>query len=149
MPPTHVTGRLMLPLNAPKGPQVADSIHCCKRSPVPSLKSHRREPECHNDISSTQLRHQKNVANLALVLTNRSQTRTILSTLRTSNPMLWWIVGGALALLALVLYVPFLRELFGFALLHLNDLLICLAAGFACILWFESLKVIHKHRLPP
>ncbi|MGZ3637343.1 MAG: cation-translocating P-type ATPase [Ktedonobacterales bacterium] len=87
------------------------------------------------------------IANLALVLTNRSQTRTILSTLRTSNPMLWWIIGGALALLALVLYVPFLRELFGFAFLHLNDLVICLAAGFASILWFEGVKVIRKHRV--
>lgn len=86
------------------------------------------------------------IANLALVFTDRSQTRSILSTLRTSNPMLWWVIGGALALLALILYVPFLRELFGFAILHPNDLLYCLGAGFASILLFEVLKVIRKHR---
>lgn len=88
------------------------------------------------------------VANLALVLTNRSQTRTILSTLRTPNVMLWWIIGGAVALLTLVLYIPFLRELFHFATLHLNDVLICLAAGFASILWFEGVKVIRKRSTP-
>lgn len=87
------------------------------------------------------------VANLALVLTNRSQTRTILSTLRTPNSMLWWVVGGAAALLALVLYVPFLRDLFGFALLHLNDVLICLAAGVASILWFEGVKIVRQRTM--
>lgn len=88
------------------------------------------------------------VANLALVLTNRSQTRTILSTLSIPNVMLWWIIGGAVALLTLVLYIPFLRELFHFATLHLNDVLICLAAGFASILWFEGVKVIRKRSTP-
>lgn len=84
------------------------------------------------------------VANLALVLADRSQTRTILATLRMRNLALWGIIGGALALLALVLYVPFLRKLFGFAFLHPSDLLICLAAGITSILWFEGIKVVRK-----
>lgn len=84
------------------------------------------------------------VANLALVLTNRSQTRTIFATLRRRNVALWGIVGGAMALLALVLYVPFVRDLFGFALLHPSDLLICLAAGISGILWFEGIKILRK-----
>lgn len=82
------------------------------------------------------------VANLSLVLTNRSQTRTILAMLHTRNLALWGIIAGALALLMLVLYVPFLRNLFGFAFLHLSDLLICLAAGISGILWFEGIKVV-------
>ena len=84
------------------------------------------------------------IANLALVFTDRSRTRTILATLRTPNAALWWVVGGAVALLALVLYVPFLRDLFGFAVLHPSDLLICVAAGFASILWFEGIKVVRR-----
>jgi P-type Ca2+ transporter type 2C len=84
------------------------------------------------------------IANLSLVLTNRSQTRTILAMLHTRNLALWGIIAGALALLALVLYVPFLRDLFGFAFLHLTDLLICLAAGVSGILWFEGIKVVRK-----
>ena len=82
------------------------------------------------------------IANLALVLTTRSRTRTILATLRTPNAALWWVVGGAAALLIVVLYVPFMRDLFGFAVLHLSDLLICVVAGFTSMVWFECIKVV-------
>jgi Ca2+-transporting ATPase len=86
------------------------------------------------------------VANLALILTNRSWSQTIFGTLRVRNAVLWWVVGGALALLALVLYVPFLRDLFGFAVLHPDDLALCLAAGLASIGWFEGLKLLVGRR---
>jgi P-type Ca2+ transporter type 2C len=86
------------------------------------------------------------VANLALILTNRSWSRTIVATLRAPNPALWWVVGGALTLLGLVLYVPFLRALFGFSVLHSDDLAICLAAGLASIGWFEGLKLLMSRR---
>ena len=84
------------------------------------------------------------VANLALILADRSRTRTILATLRTRNAALWWVMLGAAALLLLVLYVPFLRDLFGFALLHPDDLLICLVAGLASMAWFEAIKVVRS-----
>ncbi len=82
------------------------------------------------------------VANLALILTDRSRTRTIIATLRTPNAALWWIIAGAAAFLAAVLYIPFLRDLFGFMVLHPSDLLICLGAGVASIVWFEAVKVV-------
>ncbi len=84
------------------------------------------------------------VANLGLILTNRSWSRVILSTLRTPNAALWWVVGGALFLLGLVLYVPFLRDLFRFDRLHLFDLGICLSAGIVSILWFEAFKMFRR-----
>ena len=84
------------------------------------------------------------VANLGLIFANRSWSRTIWSTLRTPNPALWFILGGTLGFLALALYVPFLRELFHFSMLHPNDIVICLAGGFVSILWFEGLKVFKK-----
>ncbi len=34
------------------------------------------------------------IANLGLILTNRSWSRTILSTLRSPNAALWWVLGG-------------------------------------------------------
>lgn len=83
------------------------------------------------------------VANLCLILTNRSWSRTILGTLGTPNLALWAIFGGTLTLLGLVLYVPFARETSHFALLHPADLAICLAAGTLSILWFEALLVLH------
>jgi Ca2+-transporting ATPase len=57
------------------------------------------------------------VADLALVFTNRSWTRSFLQLLRIPNKALWWVFGGALALLTLLLVVPFLRNLLGFAIL--------------------------------
>jgi Ca2+-transporting ATPase len=87
------------------------------------------------------------VANLALILANRSWNRIILATLRSPNPALWWIVAGSLGVLGLVLYVPFARELFRFSMLHGNDLLICLAAGLVSVLWFEALKMVTRGRI--
>ncbi|NWF53388.1 MAG: cation-translocating P-type ATPase [Syntrophaceae bacterium] len=86
------------------------------------------------------------VANLSLILTNRSWSRTIWATLRTPNAALVWVFGGALALLMLVLFVPFLRTLFHFTPLHIDDLLLCLFAGAFSILWFEGVKVFKKRR---
>jgi Ca2+-transporting ATPase len=83
------------------------------------------------------------LANLGLILTNLSWSGTILGTLRKPNAALWWVVGGAVAFLALVLYVPFLRGLFRFAELHPADLGICLAAGVVSVLWFEGLKLFN------
>jgi Ca2+-transporting ATPase len=86
------------------------------------------------------------VANLCLIFTNRSSTRTIFGTLRTPNNALWWVVGGAAALLAAVLYVPFLKDMFQFGTLHAVDLVVCLVAGVASIAWFEGLKLVTGRR---
>ncbi|HEX7445378.1 MAG TPA: cation-translocating P-type ATPase, partial [Methanothrix sp.] len=86
------------------------------------------------------------VANLGLILTNRSRSRTILETISRPNRALWWVMGGALVFLAAVLYIPFLRELFGFAYLHFIDIAICFMAGITSILWFEGLKMINSIR---
>ena len=80
------------------------------------------------------------IANLGLILTNRSRTRTILATLRTPNAALWWVLGGATVFLSLVLSVPGLRSLFRFSVLHPNDIALCLGAGILSILGFELLK---------
>jgi Ca2+-transporting ATPase len=86
------------------------------------------------------------VANLGLIFTNRSPTRTIIGTLRTPNRALWWVVGGAVGFLLLALYVPFLKTMFQFATLHLEDLVICLVAGVGSIIWFEALKYLNGKR---
>jgi Ca2+-transporting ATPase len=85
-------------------------------------------------------------ANLGLILTNRSWSRTILDTVGNRNPALWWVTGGAIAFLTLVLSVPFLRGLFHFARLHTVDLALCFAAGVVSILWFEGLKAYRRGR---
>ncbi|MCL5023759.1 MAG: cation-translocating P-type ATPase [Nitrospirae bacterium] len=84
------------------------------------------------------------IANLGLILTNRSWSRVIPRTLGTPNAALWWVIGGALFFLAMVLYLPFLRTLFRFASLHPIDVVICLAAGVVSVLWFEALKMARR-----
>ncbi|MCB2184873.1 MAG: cation-translocating P-type ATPase [Deltaproteobacteria bacterium] len=86
------------------------------------------------------------VANLGLILTNRSWSLSILGSLRRPNPALWWVLGGAAGVLGLVLFLPGLRNLFHFCLLHWPDLLICLAAGFLGIAWFEVFKFFRRRR---
>ena len=49
------------------------------------------------------------IANVTLIITNRSWSRNTLAILRTPNPAMWWVIGSALVFLALVLYVPFLQ----------------------------------------
>jgi Ca2+-transporting ATPase len=84
------------------------------------------------------------LANLALILTNRSWSRTIFAMRRARNAALGWVVGGTVVLLALVLAVPALRGLFAFSALHIDDVVVCVAAAVASILWFEGLKLVRR-----
>jgi Ca2+-transporting ATPase len=84
------------------------------------------------------------LANLGLILSERSSSRLSLKVLKSPNSALWWVIGGGLAFLAVVLYVPFLRQLFSFSFLHPIDLVICLGGGVISLLWFESLKFLNK-----
>ncbi len=88
------------------------------------------------------------IANLSLILANRSWSRTIIETMSSPNPALWWVVGGAVVFLASAIYVPFIRDLFGFAHLHFIDIAICFMAGIASVLWFEGLKIINRYTDP-
>ncbi len=86
------------------------------------------------------------VANLGLILTNRSRTRTILGTLRTPNPALWWVLGGAAMFLSVVLAVPFLREVFRFGALSGLDVAMCAGAGLFSIVGSELVKLRKQYR---
>ncbi len=77
------------------------------------------------------------IANLSLIFVNRSWTRGLIATLRTPNSALWWVIGGALALLAVTLFFPLARELFSFGPLTASQLGISILAGLAGGLWFE------------
>jgi P-type Ca2+ transporter type 2C len=86
------------------------------------------------------------IANLGLMMTNRSWTSTLGTILRAPNAALWWVTGGALLFLGLVLNVPFLRGIFRFSVLHPVDLAICLSAGVGSIIWFEFFKMFRRSR---
>jgi P-type Ca2+ transporter type 2C len=88
------------------------------------------------------------VANIGLILANRSWSQTILSRIGSPNRALWWVAGGAAVFLGCALYVPALRRVFHFSLLSAADVAWCLAVGLASILWFEGLKVLNRRRVP-
>lgn len=81
------------------------------------------------------------IANLGLILANLSHSRLIVATLRRPNAALWWVVGGTVLLLILVLSIPVVRDLFAFSLPSPLELLWSLIAGVISLLWFEALKV--------
>ncbi len=85
------------------------------------------------------------VAFVAVILVNRSWVRSAVAMLRVRNPAVRWVLLGTTSLLAAAVFVPFVRRLFHFAPLHLNDLLLSLGAGAVCVLWFEGLKRVRRH----
>ncbi|MBI5783511.1 MAG: cation-translocating P-type ATPase [Gammaproteobacteria bacterium] len=84
--------------------------------------------------------------NLALILTNRSWSRSGFAMLRAPNPALWWVTSGTLVVLALTLSVPVLRDLFRFATLSAADFAFSITAGAAGVLWFELFKRFQQSR---
>jgi Ca2+-transporting ATPase len=83
-------------------------------------------------------------ANLGLILTNRSWTRTFIETLKTPNNAMKWVFAGTIICLGAVLYTPFLQGLFKFEALTATDILLAAGAGAVSILWFELLKYLNS-----
>jgi P-type Ca2+ transporter type 2C len=81
------------------------------------------------------------IANLGLILANRSWSRTIWKTIKTPNAALWWVLGGAMLFLGIALYAPFAQKLFHFSTMSLPQLGMAFGAGFVSILWFELIKL--------
>jgi Ca2+-transporting ATPase len=81
------------------------------------------------------------LGNLALILVNRSRRLSAVGALRQRrNPTVVWILGGAMALLVVLLSVPVLREAFHLGGLGLVDWAVALLAAVAGVLWFEVWK---------
>ncbi len=88
------------------------------------------------------------IANLCIILSTRSQNRTAVEMLGVKNSALFYVGTAALLVLALVLYVPFLQELFRFAPLSWGEVAMCFAAGALSIAAFEIVKMsrLWKHK---
>jgi len=85
------------------------------------------------------------LSNLALIFTNRSW-RAPVARSGARNSALWWVTGGTLAFLAAALYVPPLRLLFRFNVMHAPDIAICAATAVLGTAWFEALKAIKRRQ---
>jgi Ca2+-transporting ATPase len=69
------------------------------------------------------------IANLGLIIVNLSIERSLLRSTMRQNKALTYVLLGTIALLALILEIPFLRDLFNFSELHLIDIAMALGAG--------------------
>lgn len=84
------------------------------------------------------------IANLCLILTNRSWSETVITTVRTPNKAMAWVFAGTLICLILVLFIPVLQALFRFGRVPFADLLVCAVAGAGSVIWFEYYKYFDK-----
>ena len=80
------------------------------------------------------------VANLALIFSNRSGTRSLWASLRTPNRTLWVVVALALVLLFGALYFPWAVSVLRFNPLPAHELATACALGLLSVLWFEGVK---------
>jgi Ca2+-transporting ATPase len=87
------------------------------------------------------------IANLGLILANRSWTRSFSAMWKTPNAALRWVIGGALGFLVLDISVPFLRSLFQFGFPHLWELALAAGAGLFSVFLSDRLKVVLLRRL--
>ena len=81
------------------------------------------------------------LGNLGLIFTNRSWLLSIFATLRIPNKALWLISGFTVGVLALVLSIPFLRDLFQFGELRRWEAALIAVAVTTSILIAESVKI--------
>jgi Ca2+-transporting ATPase len=86
------------------------------------------------------------ISNLCLIIVNRSWSKSFISVLREKNVALLYVAGGALLFLGLVIYVPYLQDLFHFSYLHFTDIIIAVLLGIISIAWFEVVKIFTYKR---
>ncbi len=88
------------------------------------------------------------LANLGLIMVNRSWRLSIVGTLRErDNPAIKWIFGVTLSILSLLIFVAPIRNAFDFGAVQAGDVAVPLVAAVASILWFEGYKVLHWRAL--
>jgi Ca2+-transporting ATPase len=80
------------------------------------------------------------LANLGMIVLNPSRYMSLREALAAPNAARWWVVAAALLLMAVVLYVPTVRDMFRFAHLDGVDVAICAAAAFSGMLGFHGLR---------
>lgn len=82
------------------------------------------------------------VCNLGMILSNRSLTRSGISMLKEENAAFKWVMSGAIIVLALILTVPFLMNLFRFGSINPRDLFWALGGGVLATVLMDTVKLI-------
>jgi len=78
--------------------------------------------------------------NLGLIFAHRAPDAPFTRIFRGENPALWWVVGGALAALVVVVHWTPLQRLFGFAPVAAHDLAASFAIGIGGVILFSVVR---------
>ena len=88
------------------------------------------------------------LANLGLIVVNRSWRLSIIGTFRERrNPSVRWILGVTLTLLAVLVFVPAVRDAFNLGSVRAAELLAPMVAATFSIAWFEGYKLLRRRIL--
>ena len=87
------------------------------------------------------------IANIGLILVNRSYRSSLATALIRPNPALWLVVATAAALLSIALFWPPAQALFRFGPLHLDDIAISVAGTGILLAALEVAKSVWRGAL--
>lgn len=87
------------------------------------------------------------IANIFLVLVNRSNTKYIFSIFKEKqNKARFYINSIALLILLSIIYIPYFHQIFKTTYLSLNSFLIAALIGFISTSWFEIVKLYNNNK---
>ncbi len=86
-------------------------------------------------------------ANIMLTLVNRSFIYSIITTSRYKNNLVHIIIFITVLLMALLLFVHPLSNLFKFERLDITQLLTSIATGFISVIWYEAVKFFKRRKI--
>jgi len=83
-------------------------------------------------------------ANMVLTLVNRSFVYPVFTTAGYRNSLIPWVLGTTMVMTALLITIPFLRQLFQFTWIGWSMLGTAVLAGMISVLWYELVKLIRR-----
>jgi Ca2+-transporting ATPase len=86
------------------------------------------------------------LSNIFLTFVNRSFSESIFTTRHYKNSLAPWVIAISCGFLLAINILPGLRNLFKIVPLSLIHYLLCLAASFICVGWFELFKIFTRRR---
>jgi Ca2+-transporting ATPase len=87
------------------------------------------------------------LANIGLILSNRFRSGNVFTNMRSKNRALRWILSIVVVLLAVVIYVPPVRDLFSFSPLQAMDIVLCIGIGIISIVGCELIKYLNRPKI--
>lgn len=82
------------------------------------------------------------IANIMLIVVNISGTHSLATTVKTKNKAFLLVLFGAIISLLIILFIPFLQDLFHFSTITLSDFFIATVAGIISVSWFKVIDLI-------